>query len=182
MPIGTLAAQPPDECCQPHRGRCVPRPVGTRGGVGWMRGPCACPGGDETGWPHATQTNRHATRTSTRPPPCPTSAPCPYRTEADICHHSPIRSAPFIKTEADVCHHSPIRSAPFIRTQAGIFYHSPIRLSTFIRDGCGKWMVKQLPSPWTLSTATLPPIASIHSLTGARPNPVPARVGVFPAW
>src|SRR5216683_2759823 len=99
MPIGTLAAQPPDECCQPHRGRCVPRPVGTRGGVGRMRGPCACPGGDETGWPHATQTNRHATRTSTRPPPCPTSAPCPYRTEADIPNHSPIRLSKIIRGE-----------------------------------------------------------------------------------
>src|SRR6266446_1072498 len=41
IPIGTLAAQPPDEFCRPHRGRCVLHPVGTRGGVGWMRGPCA---------------------------------------------------------------------------------------------------------------------------------------------
>src|SRR5437867_10336969 len=34
---------------------------------------------------------------STRPPPCPTSAPCPYSTEADVYHHSPIRLAPFIR-------------------------------------------------------------------------------------
>src|SRR5216684_833355 len=59
---------------------CVPRPVGTRGGVGWMRGPCACPRPSVTILPHGTPTNRIATRTSTRLPPCPTSAPCPYRT------------------------------------------------------------------------------------------------------
>ncbi len=59
---------------------CVPRPVGTRGGVRWMRGPGACPRWGATILPHGTPTNRRATRTSTRPPPCPTSAPCPYRT------------------------------------------------------------------------------------------------------
>src|SRR5260221_7783073 len=36
-------AQPPDGCCRPNAARDVSRPVGTRGGVGWMRGPCACP-------------------------------------------------------------------------------------------------------------------------------------------
>jgi hypothetical protein len=97
IPIGTLAAQPPDDCCRPHRGRCVLRPVGTRGAVGWMRGPCACPGGDATGWPHRTQTNPAATRTSTRPPPCSTSTPCPYRTQADIPNHSPIRLSKIIR-------------------------------------------------------------------------------------
>jgi len=59
---------------------CVPRPVGTRGGVGWMRGPCACPPPRATILPHGTPTHRRATRTSTRPPPCHPSAPCPYRT------------------------------------------------------------------------------------------------------
>jgi len=93
LSIEVLAAQPPDEWCRPNRGRCVLYPVGTRGGVGWMRGPCACPGGDATGWPHATQTTRQATRTSTRPPPFSTSTPCPYRTQADIPTHSPIRLA-----------------------------------------------------------------------------------------
>ncbi len=44
-----------------------------------MRGPCACPRGRATIMPHGTQTNHTATRTSTRPPPFPTSAPCPYR-------------------------------------------------------------------------------------------------------
>ena len=33
----------PNECCRPNAGIDVSRPVGTRGGVGWMRGPCACP-------------------------------------------------------------------------------------------------------------------------------------------
>ena len=97
IPIGTLAAQPPAEWCRPNRGRCVLPPVGTRGAVGWMRGPCACPHGDETGWPHATQTTRQATRTSTRPPPFSTSTPCPYRTQADIPNHSPIRLAQIIR-------------------------------------------------------------------------------------
>ncbi len=93
IPIGTLAAQPPDDWCRPNRGRGVLHPGGTRGAVGWMRGPGACPGGDATGWPHATQTHRHATRTSTRPPSCSTSTPCPYRTQADLSKHSPIRLA-----------------------------------------------------------------------------------------
>src|SRR5258708_5190198 len=78
-------------------GKGVLHPVGTRGGVGWMRGPCACPRGDATGWPHATQTTRHASRTSTRPPPFSTSTPCPYRTEADIPNHSPIRLSKIIR-------------------------------------------------------------------------------------
>jgi len=60
------ARSSPNECCRPNRGRCVPPPVGTRGAVGWMRGPGACPRGDETGWPHATQTTRHASRTRGR--------------------------------------------------------------------------------------------------------------------
>ncbi len=47
-----------------------------------MRGPCACPGGSATNMPHGTQANRVATRTSTRPPPFPASAPCPYRMAA----------------------------------------------------------------------------------------------------
>src|SRR5713101_7865218 len=38
-----------------------------------------------------------ATRTSTRPPPVSTSTPCPYRTQADLPNHCPIRSATFIR-------------------------------------------------------------------------------------
>ena len=97
IPIGTLTAPPPDDWCRPHRGRGVLHPVGTRGAVGWMRGPGACPGGGETGWPHGPQTTRHATRTSTWPPPFSTSTPCPYRTEADIPKHSPIRLAKIMR-------------------------------------------------------------------------------------
>ncbi len=43
--------------------------------------------------PRNPQMDRVATRTSTRPPPCSTSAPCPYRTGNA---HSPIRSSKFI--------------------------------------------------------------------------------------
>ena len=32
IPLGTLATQPPDDWCRPHRGRGVLHPVGTRGG------------------------------------------------------------------------------------------------------------------------------------------------------
>src|SRR5713101_8331334 len=75
-----------------------PRPVGTSGGVEWMRGPGACPGWGATFVLHGTPTNRRATRTSTRPPPCPTSAPCPYRMGNA---QDPIRSSTFIRRGAD---------------------------------------------------------------------------------
>src|SRR5216683_1775076 len=35
------ARSSPHEFCRPNAARDVSRPVGTRGGVGWMRGPCA---------------------------------------------------------------------------------------------------------------------------------------------
>src|SRR5260370_27392069 len=62
----------PDGLCQPNGGRCVLHPVGTRGAVGWMSGALCLSswGGDR-----ATQTTRHASRTSPRPPPCSTSPP-----------------------------------------------------------------------------------------------------------
>jgi len=53
--------------------------VGTGGRVERMRGPCACPPGDATLVPHLLM-NRLASRTGTRPPPIPSSTPCPYRT------------------------------------------------------------------------------------------------------
>src|SRR5712691_9529182 len=60
------------------------RPVGTMGGVGWMRGPCACPGwGGLAMHIVEPQRNHHPTRTSTRPLPISASAPCPYRMEGD---------------------------------------------------------------------------------------------------
>jgi len=37
----------------------------------------------------------------------------------------------------------------------------------------GNLTTKRLPSPTTLSTSTLPPIASVSSLTSARPSPTP---------
>ncbi len=54
--------------------------VGTGGGVERMWGPCACPPRDATIVPHLPLMNRLASRTSTRPPPIPSSTPCPYRT------------------------------------------------------------------------------------------------------
>src|SRR6266478_8224687 len=84
-----------------------------------MRGPGACPGWgatcgpgscrekgrggvDEGAWclswlgcdlcaPRSPQRDRVATRTSTRPPPCPTSAPCPYRTPCGRQHSSGVQ-------------------------------------------------------------------------------------------
>src|SRR6266849_246460 len=57
-----------------------------------MRGPCACPG---WGWlalpimePHRNHSPRRA---STRPPPFPTSAPCPYRTGPRYYPHSLVK-------------------------------------------------------------------------------------------
>src|SRR6266849_2997755 len=49
-----------------------------------------------------TRTLRVRVRTSTRPPPVSTSTPCPYRTQADIPNHSPIRSATFIRCAVSV--------------------------------------------------------------------------------
>jgi hypothetical protein len=80
-----------------RQGLDVSRPVGTRGVVGWRRGPGACPRGDTTGWLHAIQTTRHAGRTSTRPPPCSASTPGPYRTEADLPNPSPVRLSKIIR-------------------------------------------------------------------------------------
>src|SRR5258708_4600682 len=95
--VGAVIAHTADyECCRPNGGGCVLHPVGTRGAVGWRSGPCACPRGEATGWPHRTQTHRHATRISTRPPPFSTSTPCPYRTQADLPTHSPIRLSKII--------------------------------------------------------------------------------------
>src|SRR6266851_5381296 len=148
------ARSSPDECGRPTRGilsiemLAAQGPVGTRGGVEWMRGPGACPGWGATCLLHAVPTgarchqDKHqaptlphirplslqdpirsstvifaphspngATTSSTRPPPCPTSAPCPYRTGTRAF---------------------PIRLSTIIRTGNA---HDPIRLSTFIRIG-----------------------------------------------
>jgi len=44
QPIPVIEASVPNELCQPKEGMGAPQyPVGTRGGVGWMWGPCACP-------------------------------------------------------------------------------------------------------------------------------------------
>ena len=88
----------PDDFCQPNRGMignvCL-RPVGTRGGRGEGWGPGACPGGNASGLGCVRPTGLLPTRTSTRPPHPPCSAPCPYRMQDAP---SPIRSATFIRT------------------------------------------------------------------------------------
>ena len=119
------APQRPDELFQPHRVMTNPtvpdelfhpngvikaprRPVGTRGVVGRMRGPCACPCPDDLAWNHHLPTassceqdrHRHESIAATtlarlltasvssdarcRPLPFPASTPCPYRSEADV--------------------------------------------------------------------------------------------------
>jgi hypothetical protein len=58
----------------------VPLTVGTGGGEERMWGPGACPPGDANIVAHRPLMERMATRTGTRPPPIPSSTPCPYRT------------------------------------------------------------------------------------------------------
>jgi hypothetical protein len=65
------ARSSPTEWCRPNAALDVSRPVGTRGGVGWMRGPCACPRGDATGWLHRTQTNVMPAGQAPGPHPAP---------------------------------------------------------------------------------------------------------------
>src|SRR5260370_14588264 len=99
-------------------GKVCLRPVGTRGGRGEGWGPCACPGGLTMGLGSVRPTGLIPTRTSTRPPHPPHSAPCPYRTEADIPTHSPIRSSTFIRRlgrKRPNGYDYPIRLAKFIR-------------------------------------------------------------------
>src|SRR5712691_2554436 len=57
------------------------------------------------------QRNRMPTRTSTRPPPCPTSAHCPYRAATFISFHYRFRLSNFIRIGS---RNHPIRSAKFI--------------------------------------------------------------------
>src|SRR5260370_15743311 len=68
------------------------RPVGTRGGRGAGWGPCACPAGLTSGLGCVRPTGLLPTRTSTRPPHPPHSAPCPYRMQDALPrfgrHHS----------------------------------------------------------------------------------------------
>ena len=87
-----------------------------------MWGSCACPRGSKPRPPHGTQANRTADRTSTRPPPFPTSTPCPYRTGG--AHHSRFWLAKFIRTKANVSRHCSIQLAKFIRTGLCALPHS----------------------------------------------------------
>ena len=89
QPIPVIEASVPNELCQPKEGMGAPQyPVGTRGGVGWMWGPCACPPRGSVSWQGLHRPSPHpgASRTSTRPPPLPASTPCPYRSEGTLPH------------------------------------------------------------------------------------------------
>jgi hypothetical protein len=74
-----------------------------------MRGPCACPGGSAIRRSSVRQDGHTPTRTSTRPLPFPTSAPCPYRTAGTRTSHEP---------------HSPIRLSKIIRMGQRALLHS----------------------------------------------------------
>src|SRR5947208_1965717 len=54
--------------------------VGTRGGCGDGRGPCACPRHHMRRLGSVRSTGRTPDRTSTRPPHPPHPSPCPYST------------------------------------------------------------------------------------------------------
>src|SRR5947209_6633240 len=76
--------------------------------------------------------NRVATRTSTRPPPCPTSAPCPYRTLG--CKQSPRnRVATRTSTRPPPCPTSAPCPYRTLGCKSLHGYDYPIRSSTFIR-------------------------------------------------
>jgi len=54
------------------------RPVGTRGGCGDGRGPCACPAGQTIHQGEVRHAGRIPPRTGTRPPHPLLPSPCPY--------------------------------------------------------------------------------------------------------
>src|SRR6266851_464222 len=117
------ARSSPTECCRPNRGiisievLAAQGPVGTRGGVEWMRGPCACPRWGATCLLHAVPTGSRCPQD--KHPTCPTSAPCPYRTGNA---HYPIRSSTFIRTRGRLRpSHSRIWSSKFISYQEDWF-------------------------------------------------------------
>ncbi len=104
-------AQPPDGCCRPNAARDVSRPVGTRGGVGWMRGPCQ-------------RVSRNPWRTRHSPGQAPGPHPSP---------HPPLVPTERRGRTRPDGRDSPLRLEKFIRTQADLPTYSPIRLSKFIR-------------------------------------------------
>src|SRR6266849_130528 len=76
-----------------------------------------------------TRTLRVRVRTSTRPPPVSTSTPCPYRTQADIPNHSPIRLATIIIGDAhEVLIRAPLRFAEASTTWPGLVVKLHYRL------------------------------------------------------
>src|SRR5229473_8399905 len=64
-------------------------PVGTRGGVEWMRGPCACPGGGATCLLHAVPKGSRCHQDKHKAPTLPHIRP--------LSLQDPIRSSRFIR-------------------------------------------------------------------------------------
>src|SRR5712692_9083650 len=79
-----------------------------------------------------TRTMWEQVRTSTRPPPCSTSTPCPYRTQADLPNHSPIRLAKIIR-ESEHTHHprATIKALPSPHHPPSPLRIDPIHFSKF---------------------------------------------------
>ena len=86
-----LALSPPFYLACPLPSKNLP----LKGGEGW--GPCACPGGNTIRLGSVRHEGRTSTRTSTRPPHPPHSAPCPYRRER-LPPHFCIRLANITRT------------------------------------------------------------------------------------
>ena len=115
-----------DECCLSKTIRIrngLPGSVGTRGAVGWMRGPCACPGADEIvpAWRHGKSQAPHPGQAqgphpTPHPPLVPTERGRPASIPPFGCHISsesdtplllnPIRSATFMWRSLKPCCHS----------------------------------------------------------------------------
>src|SRR5579871_5507213 len=68
----------------------IPVSVGTGGGEGGMKGPCACPRRHPIRLDFVTQMNHVATRTGTRPPPYHIIYPLSLQMENDVSRHAPF--------------------------------------------------------------------------------------------
>ena len=86
-------------------------PVGTRGGVEWMRGPGACPGWGATWLLHAVPTGSHCQQDKHQAPTLPHIRP--------LSLQDPIRSSTFIRIGADTfpvlvvnIHYRPLPDVP----------------------------------------------------------------------
>src|SRR5713101_6711733 len=110
------ARSSPTECCRPNRGiisievLAAQGPVGTRGGVEWMRRPCACPRWGATCLLHAVPTGARCHQDKHKAPTLPHIRPLSLQ---DGDTRIPIRLSTIIRTGNA---HYPIRSSKFIRS------------------------------------------------------------------